>query len=51
MAKIIINEFYRGGTLTAGYEFIELLLVEDLTSAQLAILQGLRVFVGWVYRV
>ncbi|HIK06262.1 MAG TPA: hypothetical protein IGS40_16355 [Trichormus sp. M33_DOE_039] len=35
MAKIIINEFYRGGNLTTGDEFIELLLVEDLTAAQL----------------
>jgi Calx-beta domain len=35
MAKIIINEFYRGTTLTTGDEFIELLLVEDLTAAQL----------------
>ncbi|WP_427162345.1 endonuclease/exonuclease/phosphatase family protein [Aliinostoc sp. HNIBRCY26] len=35
MAKIIINEFYRGGNLTTGDEFIELLLLEDLTAAQL----------------
>ncbi|MDX2231130.1 MAG: FG-GAP-like repeat-containing protein [Leptolyngbyaceae cyanobacterium bins.349] len=38
MSKILINEFYRGGVLTGtgtGDEFIELLLVEDLTAAQL----------------
>jgi hypothetical protein len=44
MAKIIINEFYRGGNLTtgttganptAGDEFIELLLTQDLTAAEL----------------
>jgi hypothetical protein len=35
MPQIIINEFYRGGNLTTGDEFIELLLVEDLTAAQL----------------
>lgn len=35
MPKILINEFYRGGTLTTGDEFIELLLLEDLTAAQL----------------
>ncbi|WP_445635792.1 Dystroglycan-type cadherin-like domain-containing protein [Nostoc sp. DSM 114161] len=35
MPKIVINEFYRGGTLTAGDEFIELLLTEDLTATQL----------------
>lgn len=35
MPKIVINEFYRGGSLTAGDEFIELLLVEDVTAAQL----------------
>jgi hypothetical protein len=33
--KIIINEFYRGGTLTTTDEFIELLLTQDLTAAQL----------------
>ncbi|MBD2610316.1 putative Ig domain-containing protein [Nostoc punctiforme FACHB-252] len=35
MSKILINEFYRGGTLTTGDEFIELLVVEDLTATQL----------------
>ncbi len=35
MAKVIINEFYRGSTLTTGDEFIELLVVEDVTAAQL----------------
>ncbi|BAQ65373.1 ExeM/NucH family extracellular endonuclease [Geminocystis sp. NIES-3709] len=35
MAKIIINEFYRGGNLTTTDEFIELLLLEDLTATQL----------------
>jgi hypothetical protein len=35
MSKVIINEFFRGGTLTSGDEFIELLLVEDFTAAQL----------------
>lgn len=35
MSKVIINEFYRGNNLTAGDEFIELLLVEDLTAAEL----------------
>ncbi|WP_099071792.1 putative Ig domain-containing protein [Nostoc linckia] len=35
MPKIIINEFYRGGTLTTTDEFIELLLTEDLTATQL----------------
>jgi predicted extracellular nuclease len=35
MPKVIINEFFRGGTLTSGDEFIELLLVEDFTAAQL----------------
>jgi predicted extracellular nuclease len=35
MTQILINEFYRGGNLTSGDEFIELLLVEDLTAAQL----------------
>ncbi|WP_157943296.1 hypothetical protein [Nostoc sp. CENA543] len=35
MAKIIINEFYRSGTLTTGDEVIELLLLGDLTAAQL----------------
>ncbi len=35
MPKIIINEFYRGGNLTTTDEFIELLLVEDLTATQL----------------
>lgn len=34
--QIIINEFYRGGTLTGtGDEFIELLLLQDLTATQL----------------
>jgi predicted extracellular nuclease len=35
MPKIIINEFYRGGSLTATDEFIELLVLEDLTATQL----------------
>ncbi|MCF2148698.1 putative Ig domain-containing protein [Desmonostoc muscorum LEGE 12446] len=35
MPKIVINEFYRGGTLTTTDEFIELLVVEDLTAIQL----------------
>ncbi|WP_196511933.1 choice-of-anchor I family protein [Nostoc sp. NZL] len=35
MPKIIINEFYRGGNLTTTDEFIEFLLVEDLTATQL----------------
>jgi predicted extracellular nuclease len=35
MPKVIINEFFRGGTLTSGDEFIELLLVEDFTAAQI----------------
>ncbi|MBD3886307.1 cadherin-like domain-containing protein [Phormidium tenue FACHB-886] len=35
MPKFIINEFYRGSNLTAGDEFIELLLLEDSTAAQL----------------
>ncbi|MFN6564477.1 MAG: putative Ig domain-containing protein [Nostoc sp. ChiSLP01] len=35
MSKIVINEFYRGGNLTTTDEFIELLLVEDLTATQL----------------
>ncbi|MFN6518284.1 MAG: putative Ig domain-containing protein [Nostoc sp. CreGUA01] len=35
MPKIIINEFYRGGNLTTTDEFIELLLVENLTATQL----------------
>jgi len=35
MPKIVINEFYRGGTLTTTDEFIELLLTEDLTATQL----------------
>ena len=35
MPKVIVNEFFRGGTLTTGDEFIELLLVEDVTAAQL----------------
>ncbi|HEY9295824.1 MAG TPA: Calx-beta domain-containing protein, partial [Phormidium sp.] len=35
MTKIIINEFYRGGNLITGDEFIELLLLEDLTATQL----------------
>ncbi|MBD2677793.1 MULTISPECIES: putative Ig domain-containing protein [Nostoc] len=35
MSKIVINEFYRGGTLTTTDEFIELLLTEDLTATQL----------------
>ncbi|BDA67068.1 hypothetical protein CAL7716_012340 [Calothrix sp. PCC 7716] len=35
MPKIIINEFYRGGTLTTGNEFIELLLLKDLTATEL----------------
>ncbi|MDZ8107987.1 MAG: putative Ig domain-containing protein [Nostoc sp. DedQUE12a] len=35
MPKIVINEFYRGGNLTTGDEFIELLLTEDLTATQL----------------
>ncbi|RCJ42704.1 hypothetical protein A6770_07440 [Nostoc minutum NIES-26] len=35
MPKIVINEFYRGATLTTGDEFIELLLVEDLTATEL----------------
>ncbi|MEX0268712.1 endonuclease/exonuclease/phosphatase family protein [Leptolyngbyaceae cyanobacterium UHCC 1019] len=35
MPKLIINEFYRGSTLTTGDEFIELLLTEDLTATQL----------------
>lgn len=34
MPKVIVNEFFRGGTLTTGDEFIELLLVEDVTAAQ-----------------
>ncbi|MDX1933039.1 MAG: hypothetical protein SFU56_10580 [Capsulimonadales bacterium] len=34
--KIVINEFYRGGTLQGtGDEYIELLLIEDLTSTEL----------------
>ncbi|TAE24435.1 MAG: ExeM/NucH family extracellular endonuclease [Cytophagales bacterium] len=33
--QIIVNEFYRGGNLTATDEFIEVLLVQDLTAAQL----------------
>lgn len=35
MPKVIINEFYRGTTLTTGDEFVEVLLVEDLTATQL----------------
>jgi hypothetical protein len=35
MPKIIINEFYRGTTLTTGNEFIELLLTQDLTATEL----------------
>jgi len=35
MPKIIVNEFYRGSNLTTGDEFIELLLTEDVTAAQL----------------
>lgn len=33
--KIIINEFYRGGNLTTTDEWIELLLIEDLTESEL----------------
>jgi hypothetical protein len=35
MPKIIINEFYRGGNLTTTDEFIEFLLLEDLTATEL----------------
>jgi len=35
MPKIIINEFYRGGNLTTTNEFIEFLLLEDLTATEL----------------
>jgi uncharacterized protein len=33
--QIIINELYRGGNLTTTDEFIELLILQDLTAAQL----------------
>lgn len=33
--KIVVNELYRGGNLETTDEFIELLLVEDLTAAEL----------------
>lgn len=33
--RMIINEFYRGGNLTTTDEWIEIVLVEDLTAAQL----------------
>ncbi|MCL4253092.1 MAG: ExeM/NucH family extracellular endonuclease, partial [Anaerolineae bacterium] len=33
--RMIINEFYRGGNLTTTDEWIEILLVEDLTATQL----------------
>ncbi|HEY9710151.1 MAG TPA: hypothetical protein V6D48_18230, partial [Oculatellaceae cyanobacterium] len=35
MAKVIINEFFRGGNLTTGDEFVELLVVEDITATEL----------------
>jgi hypothetical protein len=35
MSKIIINEFYRGGNLDGGDEWVELIIVEDLTSSEL----------------
>ena len=35
MAKVIINEFFRGTNLTTGDEFVELLVTEDVTAAQL----------------
>lgn len=33
--RMIINEFYRGGNLETGDEWVEILLVEDLTDTQL----------------
>ncbi|NER38424.1 MAG: ExeM/NucH family extracellular endonuclease [Oscillatoria sp. SIO1A7] len=35
MSKIIINEFYRGGNLDTQDEWVELLIIEDLTAADL----------------
>jgi len=34
-SKIIVNEFYRAGDLAGGNEFAELVLLEDLTAAEL----------------
>lgn len=33
--KIIVNEFYRGGDLNTGDEWMELLLLQDLTAAEI----------------
>ncbi|MBK7920242.1 MAG: hypothetical protein IPJ94_29125 [Chloroflexi bacterium] len=33
--KILVNEFYRDGNLTTGNEWIEVLLIQDLTAAEL----------------
>jgi len=35
VSKVLINEFYRGGDLGTGDEWIEVLLTEDLTAAEL----------------